>query len=297
MTVWTNPGWKLPPAAEAVGPFPRRAFLEAVSGDDDVELCVAGDAALAVAWSGGTVRLAGEPDLTDYHTPLGGDVKPVISELVDRIPIGTHIDFDSLPHRPATDLAAALEATGLAVTIDQHAVTAVVPLGATFDDYLQGIGKKQRHEIRRKRRRYEEEVGRVLHETHRQVDWAFDEFLRLHRLSAGEKGKFMDGRHERVFRRLASTPGWRLDMLRIPDTDRAAACLLSYSDDEGLYLYNSAYDPDLAAASPGIAIIGTMIETAIDEGLPRFDFLKGAEEYKFRLGAEARHLFRVRATR
>ena len=38
-----------------------------------------------------------------------------------------------------------------------------------------------------------------------------------------------------------------------------------------------------------------MIETAIEEGLPRFDFLKGDEVYKFRLGAEERPLFRLEA--
>jgi hypothetical protein len=297
MTVWEHPGWELPPAAGAVGPFPRRDFLRIVAGDDHVELCATGDAALAVTWTDGRVRLSGEPDLTDYHTSLGGDVKPVIAELVDRVPPGTAIDFDSLPHPSAADIAAALESSGLEVSIDQHAMTAVVPLGRSFDDYLHDIGKKQRHEVRRKRRRYEEEVGPVVHETHRHVDWAFEEFIRLHRLSAGEKGDFMDPRHERMFRLLAATAGWRLDMLRIPGTDRAAACLFSYSDDEGIYLYNSAYDPGLAAASPGIAIIGTMIETAIGEGLPRFDFLKGDEEYKFRLGAEARPLYRVKATR
>ena len=34
--------------------------------------------------------------------------------------------------------------------------TAVIELPGSFDDYLAGIGKKQRHELRRKRRRYEE---------------------------------------------------------------------------------------------------------------------------------------------
>lgn len=297
MTLWDHRAWELSPAAGAVGPFPRREFLRVVAGDDHVELWAAGDAALAVTRTDGIVRLAGDADLTDYHTWLGGDVKPAIAELVDGLPPGAEIDFDSLPHPCAADIADALESNGLRVGIDQHALTAVVPLGAGFEDYLGDIGKKQRHELRRKRRRYEEEVGPLVHETHRHVDWAFDEFIRLHRLSGGEKGEFMDPRHERMFRALADTPGWRLDMLRIPGTDRAAACLLSYSDREGLYLYNSAYDPSLASASPGIAIIGTMIETAIEEGLPRFDFLKGDEEYKFRLGAEARPLYRVRAKR
>jgi CelD/BcsL family acetyltransferase involved in cellulose biosynthesis len=82
-------------------------------------------------------------------------------------------------------------------------------------------------------------------------------------------------------------------VLRVPGTDRAAASLVSFSDDQGIYLYNSSYDPHLAEASPGIAIVGTLIEQAIAEGLPRFDFLKGAETYKFRLGAEARPLYRI----
>lgn len=296
MTVWDHAAWDLLPAVEAVGPFPRRDFLQAACGDADVEVVAVGDAALVVSVDAGTVRLAGDDDLTDYHSSLGGDVKPVVADLIDRIGRGVTLDFDSIPSPLASEIAAAVEAMGLEPEVEQHAVTAVVPLGETFDDYLHSIGKKQRHEIRRKRRRYQEEVGEVLHETHRQVDWAFDEFVRLHRLSSGPKGDFMNPAHERFFRRLADTPGWRLDMLRIPGTDRASACLFSYSQDDGIYLYNSAYDPDLSHASPGVAIIGTMIETAISEGLPRFDFLKGDEEYKFRLGAETRPLYRVRTT-
>jgi CelD/BcsL family acetyltransferase involved in cellulose biosynthesis len=40
-----------------------------------------------------------------------------------------------------------------------------------------------------------------------------------------------------------------------------------------------------------------MIERAIDERRPRFDFLKGDETYKFRLGAEERPLYRLKARR
>ena len=294
MTVWRSEAWDLAPLADAVGPFPLRPFLQAVH--DEVDLYSVNGGALAVVEHGGVITMAGEPDLTDYHSPLGEDVTAVIASLVDHAGGQAEFDFDSLPEEAAGVLVPAFEAAGLAVECSQHAVTAILHLPETFDDYLMGIGKKQRHEVRRKRRRYEELVGPVLHETHRGVDWAFDEFVRLHRLSAGAKGEFMTPEHEAMFGRLAHTPGWRMDMLRIPGTDKAAACLFSYSDDDGIFLYNSAYDPDLAHASPGVAIIGTMIETAIAESLPRFDFLKGDEEYKFRLGATARPLYRVRAT-
>ena len=102
---------------------------------------------------------------------------------------------------------------------------------------------------------------------------------------------------ERLFRDLIALPGWRVDLLRIPHAERASATVFGYADEDGYFLYNSAYDPGLAAASPGWVLLGSMIEQAIAEGRPRFDFLKGDEEYKFRLGAEARPLFEVRARR
>jgi D-inositol-3-phosphate glycosyltransferase len=130
-------------------------------------------------------------------------------------------------------------------------VAAVLALPDTFDGYLEAIGKKQRHEVRRKRRRYEETVGELHYESHHADGYAFDEFVRLHRRSTGSKGRFMTPEHEEFFRCLITTPGWRLDILRIPGSERAAACLFVFVDETGMYLYNSAYDPDLAEASPG----------------------------------------------
>jgi CelD/BcsL family acetyltransferase involved in cellulose biosynthesis len=208
---------------------------------------------------------------------------------------GWDFDLDSLPLEAAEPVAKGLEHAGLQAEVEQHAVAAVLDLPNTFEGYLEAIGKKQRHEVRRKRRRYEELVGEVHYETHHGDGAAFDEFVRLHRLSGGAKGRFMTPEHEEFFRCLIATPGWRIEMLRIPDTERAAACLFVFVDDSGMFLYNSAYDPDLHDASPGVAILGSAIERSIEERLPRFDFLKGDEIYKFRLGAESRALYRVTA--
>jgi CelD/BcsL family acetyltransferase involved in cellulose biosynthesis len=49
----------------------------------------------------------------------------------------------------------------------------------------------------------------------------------------------------------------------------------------------------MSDASPGVAIIGAAIERATTESAPVFDFLKGDEVYKFRLGARERPLYRV----
>ncbi len=44
-------------------------------------------------------------------------------------------------------------------------------------------------------------------------------------------------------------------------------------------------------------MLGAMIERAVQEGRRIFDFLKGDENYKFRLGAEPRPLYEIEVVR
>lgn len=297
-TNWDAPGFALTPAAPAVGPFPRRPFLRAVerleAGRCRYELVESENALAALCHEDGVVRFLGSADLTDYHVPLGPGVADLMELLANELPAETRFDLDSLPIEAAKPIALGLERAGHPVEVVEDGLTAVVELPRSFDSYLEMIGKKQRHEVRRKRRRYEELLGEVVVETHTGTGWAFGEFVRLHRLADGPKGRFMTPETEAFFRELADTPGWRLDVLRLPD-GRAAACSFSFVDEEGIYLYNGSYDPALSAASPGVVLLGVLIEQSIQQGIPRFDFLKGDEVYKFRLGAEARRLYRVRS--
>ena len=49
------------------------------------------------------------------------------------------------------------------------------------------------------------------------------------------------------------------------------------------------------AASPGLVVLTAMIEHLIESRHGVFDFLKGEEDYKLRLGATGRPLFLVEA--
>lgn len=292
MTTWSDAGFDLPVVAEATGPFCTRAFLELAAAFDTGEPLPAstGQAFLPLRVVDDEIRFAGDPEVTDYHSPFGDSSDDLIAE-VARTHRPSRFVLDSLPEEAAKPLAAGLGAAGWEVTSRVHEMAAVVRLPDSFDAYLQAIGKKERHEIRRKRRRYERNVGSVEHEVHRGPGWAFDEFVRLHRQSEGEKGDFMNAEREELFGRLVALDGWRVDLIR--HGDAAAAAVFGYSDATGYYLYNSAYDPALRAASPGVVLLGTLIEQAISEGMTRFDFLKGDEAYKFRLGAHERPLIEI----
>ena len=180
--------------------------------------------------------------------------------------------------------------------IEQTEVAAVLHLPSTYDDYLQMVSKKERHEIRRKTRRYEKGAGEVKLATRFYPTDELDEFIRLHRLAPGPKGRFMDDRTTAFFRRLAKLGGWRVDRLEVGD-GRASACVFGYSDDSTYYLYNSSFDPSFSSVSPGVVLLVSLIGKTIEEGLTRFDFLKGNETYKRRLGAVHRPLYTVSCRR
>lgn len=290
-------GFELAPLAPAVGPFPCHPFLtawweELAPGGEPL---IVGDGRnlLPLHRLGSVVAFLGDGDHTDYHSPLGSDPEPIVGKLVRELGSGMSLSFDSLPIEASLPIASGLIAASLEPKVSEDVVAMVLDLPATPEIYLEAIGKKDRHELRRKRRRYEDQIGPVLQQTYVGLGFGFDEFVRLHRLAPGDKGAFMSGSRLSFFSRLACQPGWRVDLLMRDGA--ATACLFGWTDDRDYYLYNSSFDPTLQSASPGLVLLLSMIEHSINRGWGQFDFLKGDEPYKARLGARPRQLYRVDA--
>lgn len=295
----TNPDtWKsfpddLMPIAPRTGPFAQRPFLETLwhhGADDNGTLHIESslDGAAAVVLSNGVVSLAGRSHLTDYHSPLGTTGADALVEALAYFP-STPFDLDSLPAEATAPIMAALGAAGINAVLSEREATAVLALPTSYDDWLAALGKKQRHEVRRKRRRFEEEFGAI--EIRRHTGDAVDVFCEMHRLSAGEKGQFMTEPMVEFFTELVESAGASIHLLTCDGVARAAA--FGFETSDGYYYYNSAYDPAAAMASPGIVLFSTMIEAEIQRGATVFDFLKGDEPYKFRHGAQPRQLFAI----
>jgi len=292
-------GFGLSALAPRVGPFPMAEFLQAwleeLQPDARVMIISSDGGALPLMQTEGVIRFLGDSDLTDYHSPLGPDIEGPVSFLATMVDRTTSLDLDSLPGEAATAIAEILTSTGLRPKTSEQTVARVLHLPSSVDDYHLLVGKKERHELRRKRRRYEEQVGPGTLRTDTGPGFGFDEFVRLHRLAPGEKGSFMTAERHRFFSRLAGQDGWRVDYLE--NDGAATACLFGWTDGSDYYLYNSSFDPAFQAASPGQVLLAAMIEHAITKGWGVFDFLKGDESYKARLGAVPRQLFRIEASR
>jgi CelD/BcsL family acetyltransferase involved in cellulose biosynthesis len=191
---------------------------------------------------------------------------------------------------------------GLSCAVEEMDRAPFVSLTGSFDDYLGRLGKKERHELRRKMRRADELLPGITYRvTATPEDLARDlpSFLDLHRKSDPEKGRFMDDRMAGFFREVAerflSAGELRLAFLSGDGGD--VASVFQFRTGGSLLLYNSGYDPSWRAANPGLVLIARCIERAAAEGVPAYDFLRGTERYKYDLGGVDRAVYRVTVSR
>ncbi len=207
---------------------------------------------------------------------------------------------DSLTYRRFADK---LDAAAFQVAITQEDVAPQFSLPLHYDTYLQEqVDKKQRHEIRRKQRRAERETTVRFDFVGPQDNLTaeMDDFAALQRASREDKAEFMTPEMRRFFTAMAKRmqdAGWlRLCFLSI--NGEKAAALLSFEYNRRFLLYNSGYDPDAhAQLSPGWVLLAYTIQYAIAVGCQVFDFMQGAEEYKYRFGSEDYAVMRLLVNR
>jgi len=70
------------------------------------------------------------------------------------------------------------------------------------------------------------------------------------------------------------------------------AALYGFRERETFYCYMQGFDSNHARLSPGVMVVGGVIEDLIGRGVKRVDFLRGREPYKYWWGAQDRETFR-----
>ena len=183
-------------------------------------------------------------------------------------------------------------AEGWTLNVEREDVCPVValPVGADMDAYLATLGKKERHEIRRKVRRAEA-GGEIRLDDSTDPLADLDEFIELHQKKWGDNGLFPDtagGAQSRVLvRRLFELhgPNGPLRLAFLSVAGRRIAAGIHFETGEGYLYYNAGVDPDARDLSPGILLVHSLIKRALAAGMRRLDLLRGNESYKYTWGA------------
>lgn len=253
----------------------------------------------------GTVRFAGG-QLTDEQDVVArpGQEHAVASAVAGWIATDAppRVRFEFVPEDVPTlgTMASVLAERGYRVERSRLIPSPRLRLPGDFETYVQSLGKKERHELRRKIRRLERSTKATFRfATEAERAATLDRFFALHRLSRGQKADFMTPEVERFFRDIADALAplgrLRLGVLRAHDEDGAVLFAFAYRGT--LALYNAAYDPALASLSIGIVGHAWAVREAIAERFDTYDLLRGDEPYKYDLGATDRWLGRLEAVR
>ena len=185
---------------------------------------------------------------------------------------------------------------GYDVLCQPEDVSAEMDLPDNWEDYLALLNTKQRHEIRRKLRRLSE-AGKVDYhfvDNNAEVSHGMDIFLKMFTESREDKAEFLTMQMESFLRGMADNMAeaglLRFGVLELDTVPVAMIICFDYHD--CLYLYNSGYDPRYNTLSVGLLSKVLCIQECIQEGKKRFDFLKGSDAYKYRLGGREVYLQR-----
>jgi CelD/BcsL family acetyltransferase involved in cellulose biosynthesis len=250
----------------------------------------------------GTACLIGGTDVCDYLdfilTPgIEQDFFNVLLDDLNKSGI-KHLDLKHV--RPdstvLTSLVTIARNRGYEVVSTKEDVSLEMDLPSAFEDYLETLTTKQRHEVRRKLRRLSEE-GKIEYRfvgSGGAIPAAMDTFFRMFVESRQDKANFMTERMKSFFNLLADTMAGigllRLGVLELDNQPVAEIMCFDYNN--CIYLYNSGYDPRYTSLSAGLLSKVLAIKDSIERGKKRFDFLKGEEIYKYHLGGQEVPLYR-----
>ena len=115
----------------------------------------------------------------------------------------------------------------------------------------------------------------------------------------GMPGMLADDIIQRFHRQVARAmlDAGALRMFAMHSGGRVVAVFYGFAHHHTVYYYLSGYDPKLEKLSPGTVLVSHAIEQAVRDGLVEFDFLRGAEDYKYAWGAKDRMNFRRQLVR
>lgn len=261
--------------------------------------------------TGRTIRSIGCVDVTDYLDVVAkiGCEHEVFSSIAAYLAEHRHsfdvLDLCNIPESAPVlhHLPAILRQHNFIVETKTQEVCPVIELPKQWDTYLDSLNKKNRHELRRKLRRLEgdtEQIAWYSVSQEHNLDTETERFLALMRSAGAEKVAFLQDEANVTFFKLMARAifeaGWlQLAFLTIDGVYAAAYLNFDYNNE--ILVYNSGLDLNVGATlSPGIGLIAYLIQDAINKGKQRFDFLRGNEEYKYRLGATDTQVLMLIAT-
>lgn len=167
----------------------------------------------------------------------------------------------------------------------------LLKLPASWDEYLDSLSPKKRHELRRKLRKAKGA------ETKKLEAGEINKLFKLMESSSPEKKKFLSKEMKSFFKEIALYFE-KEGLLRLMGSfyrGKIIGMLFCFQSQGTIYVFNTGYNPDFSKLSPGFISFALDIKNAIDEGINYYNFLRGEERFKFELGAQRIYSWKIKS--
>ena len=172
---------------------------------------------------------------------------------------------------------------------------------ASLDLYLQMVKSNTRRRLRQSLKQTNEDSICIIEDVFGfNFQSAFQHLKQLHQKrwnELGYLGLFSDERfgkfQDQVCKKFIEK-GW-LWFKVLKQNNKIIAARLGFNFNNSVYDYLSGFDNSQSSAAirPGMILILSMIDFAIDKGMQTVDFLRGAEEYKSEISTSVSHNYRA----
>jgi CelD/BcsL family acetyltransferase involved in cellulose biosynthesis len=223
-------------------------------------------------------------------------VREVARELLRRAGAWDAAVLRCLP--PGSGLIEALREQGARIGIDKPIPAPAIELPATFDEYLASLSSSRRQNLRRHLKRLD--GGEVtLHEVSDAAELgpALDRWQAFRRAQWDSAGRDINPEHlSERFRAFveevvtALLPAGQAMVWEFRRDGEVVGTYVNFADPLSYFWYLGGFDPAVASLGLGKIAIGHGIRTSVEAGRRRYDFARGAEEYKYWYGAQDREL-------
>ena len=175
--------------------------------------------------------------------------------------------------------------------------TPILLLPETFDAYLASLDAHERKELRRKINKAQTKAAAVLEriESTDQAVAALPAAIAMMQNAGGDKALAITGYIKPLLEAIGPDliQANLLEIHTLKLQNQIACYMLQCPAHQSRMLYNIGVDMNQKEFSPGVVAAGLSIQQAIERREKTFDFLRGNEPYKYRLGAVNRALYRI----
>ncbi len=236
-----------------------------------------------------TATLMGTPELTDREDIIGNndDITTCWPDIIETLKSNgatslhlTNIWADSPTFSFFKDTPQA--------TVTQSETTPCMELPSTWEDYVESLPKKERHELERKLRKFEREHTTATITISKDM---IDPLVTLMKLDPRKK-EFFTAPTEAFFREIPKLAPDTTQIMMLKIDEQYVAGVIGFICDDTYYLYNSGFD-EMNFKGAGFYLKAMNIKWSIENRVKKYNFLRGNERYKYELGGKDFGVFAI----